>query len=280
MLAERFGSYSMCRVVQLQGVAVGSDGAEYGVLVLAGSSGRVDIQRARLLASQGALALALRWFGGSGQAPGMCEIPLETFTAAIDWLVEHGAQRVGVLGLSKGAEAALLIACYDARVRAVVAISPSSVAWANVGPGVDGQTYPYRSSWTWQGQPLPFTPYDETWTPAEISGKVAYRSLYEQSLRAFPEAAETAAIKIEQAQAEALLIVGGADTVWPSDAFAAALAERRRNAGREIEIISHPSAGHSPLFPVSSLRRTRRASPEADFALGAAAWPRVLAYLT
>lgn len=265
---------------KLQGVSVGPDGAEYGVLVLAGSSGRVDIQRARLLASQGALALALRWFGGSGQAPGICEIPLETFTAAIDWLVTYGAQRVGVLGLSKGAEAALLVACYDTRVRAVVAISPSSVAWANVGPGVDGQTYPYRSSWTWRGQPLPFTPYDETWTPAETSAKVAYRSLYEQSLRTFPEAAQAAAIKIEQAQAEALLIVGGADTVWPSDAFAAALAERRRNAGREIEIISHPGAGHSPLFPGEQPQKDASDVPEADFALGSAAWPRVLAYLT
>ena len=44
----------------LQGVVVGPDGAACGVLVLAGSSGRVDVQRARLLASQGVLALALR----------------------------------------------------------------------------------------------------------------------------------------------------------------------------------------------------------------------------
>ena len=34
-----------------------------GVLVLAGSSGRVDLARARLLAQHGAYALALRWFG-------------------------------------------------------------------------------------------------------------------------------------------------------------------------------------------------------------------------
>ena len=59
-----------------------------GVAVLAGSSGRVDVERARLLARHGALALALRWLGGEGQPPGICEVPLETFGAAVDWLVE------------------------------------------------------------------------------------------------------------------------------------------------------------------------------------------------
>jgi len=35
-----------------------------------------------LFAAQGCTALALRWFGGVDQVPGICEIPLETFTAA------------------------------------------------------------------------------------------------------------------------------------------------------------------------------------------------------
>ena len=157
-----------------------------GVLVLAGSSGRVDIERARLLARHGALALALQWFGGPGQCPGICEIPLETFTTAIDWLVEQGSQRIGIVGLSKGAEAALLVAVRDPRVDAVVAISPSSVSWANVGPGYDGADYPYRSSWSWEGQPLPFVPYDETWAPPVDQQPVSFRPLYEASLRAYP----------------------------------------------------------------------------------------------
>jgi uncharacterized protein len=40
-----------------------------GVVVMAGSSGRVDVARARLFAAKGAVALALRWFGGEGQVP-------------------------------------------------------------------------------------------------------------------------------------------------------------------------------------------------------------------
>ncbi|MGH2504688.1 MAG: acyl-CoA thioester hydrolase/BAAT C-terminal domain-containing protein [Ktedonobacterales bacterium] len=185
----------------LQGILVRPDGAEepaVGVLVLHGSSGQAQIERARLLAGEGALALAMRWFGGPGQPPGICEIPLEGFVAALDRLQVEGARRIGVVGVSKGAEAALLLACRDPRVASVVAIAPTSVVWANVGPGRDGQTFPYRSSWNWRGKPLPFVPYDDAWAPASLEdGRIAYRTLYEQSLRTYPTEAAAAAIPIE-----------------------------------------------------------------------------------
>jgi hypothetical protein len=54
----------------------------WGVVVLAGSSGIVDVARAKLFAGLGAVCIALRWFGGERQAPGICEVPLEVFTRA------------------------------------------------------------------------------------------------------------------------------------------------------------------------------------------------------
>jgi hypothetical protein len=59
---------------------------DLGVVVLAGSSGRVGVTRAKLFAAQNAVTLALRWFGGEGQVPGICEVPLETFKLATDRL--------------------------------------------------------------------------------------------------------------------------------------------------------------------------------------------------
>lgn len=140
-------------------------GGDAAVVVLAGSSGRVERERARILARHGVTALAIRWFGGPGQPAGICEIPLETFTAAVDVLRSAGARRIAVLGVSKGAEAALLTAVHDPRVDVVIAVSPTSRVWCNVGPGRDGRARPYRSSWTWRGEPLPFMPMDDTWTP-------------------------------------------------------------------------------------------------------------------
>jgi hypothetical protein len=268
----------------LQGTAVGSgEGRTVGVLVLSGSSGRVDIARARVLASCGALAVALRWFGGDGQPPGICEVPLETFTAGVDWLTDHGATHVGIVGVSKAAEAALLVACLDARVRAVVAISPSSVSWANVGPGRDGRAYPYRSSWTWRGDPLPFVPYLESWRPA-ASEPVAYRTLYEESLLAFPAACAAATIPVERAEADVVLVAGADDALWPSDAFAEELASRRRRSGRQVCLVADPQAGHRPFFPGESALAPSESiahggSVAADERLGRAAWPHVLRHL-
>ncbi|MGW0842591.1 acyl-CoA thioester hydrolase/BAAT C-terminal domain-containing protein [Streptomyces sp. NPDC002787] len=258
-------------------------GGDVGVLVLAGSSGRVERERACLLARQGVIALAIRWFGGAGQSPGICEIPLETFTTAVDFLRAHGAAaRVGVLGASKGAEAALLTAVRDPRVDAVVALSPTSRVWCNVGPGRDGAAWPYRSSWTWRGRALPFVPLDDAWTPEESDGgPVAVRGWYERSERTFAESLPPADIPVDRARADLLLVAGGDDEMWPSLPFAAHLAERRRSAGVPVRLITHPEAGHRPRLPgespaPASPRFRYGGTPEADARLGATAWPHIL----
>ena len=72
------------------------------------------------------------------RCPAICEIPLETFFAATDRLIRLGCRRIVYVGTSKGAEASLLAAAHDPRIDAVVAISPTSVVWGNIGPGRDG----------------------------------------------------------------------------------------------------------------------------------------------
>jgi hypothetical protein len=72
-----------------------------GVLVIAGSSGRLDVGRADMLASQCVTSLALRWFGGDDQPVVPCEIPLETFTEAIDMLASE-CERIVLMGLRTG----------------------------------------------------------------------------------------------------------------------------------------------------------------------------------
>ncbi|MEV0197703.1 acyl-CoA thioester hydrolase/BAAT C-terminal domain-containing protein [Nonomuraea sp. NPDC050691] len=251
-----------------------SPGAGVGVLVLSGSSGRVEEQRCDLLAEHGVTAMSIRWWGGAGQPPGICEVPLETFVAALDLLVETGVSRLAVLGGSKGAEAALMLACLEPRVNVVIAVSPSSVVWANIGPGLDGASTPYRSSWTWHGKPLPFTPYPAEWP--DHGPPMSFRAFYERGLAAAPP---ESAIPLERTRADVLLVAGADDQLWPSLTFAEALAERR-----EVRIVSHPSAGHRPRFPGESPAQPSPSflyggSADADAALGAAAWPHVLAML-
>jgi uncharacterized protein len=263
-------------------LAVPARGSDIGVLVLAGSSGRVERERTRILAQQGMTALSIRWFGGPGQSPGICEIPLETFSTAVDLLRSNGAERVGVLGTSKGAEAALLTAVHDPRVDVVVAVSPTSRVWCNIGPGLDGAGQPYRSSWTWRGQALPFVPLDDSWAPAEPDGEpVAIRGWYELSERTFADLLSSTEIPVDEARADLLLVAGGDDAMWPSLPFAEQLARRRRSVGATVRLIARQDAGHRPRFPGESPasvspRFRYGGTPEADALLGTVAWPHVL----
>lgn len=195
---------------------------------------------------------------------------------------------MGIVGVSKGAEAALLTAVHDPRVDAVVAISPAAHAWEwsdigkNIGP---------CSSWAWRGKPLPFVPKDDAW-PTEnrhLQAPVAIRDWYERSERLYPERLGPASIAIELTRARIVLIAGGDDRMWPSVPFAEKLVERRRRfpgpgGSAPIHLMSRPDAGHRPRFPGESPAQPQTTfdyggSPEADAALGAEAWPVVLAAL-
>jgi len=250
-----------------------------GVVVLGGSSGRVDVARARLFAGAGAIAIALRWFGGDGQVPGICEVPLESFVPATDRLVEAGCDRIAYVGTSKGAEAALLLACFDHRIETVVAVSPTSVVWANIGPGRDGVAWPPRSSWTRNGTPLPFIAHDQAWQPVLRDGLVAWRGQHEQSLVRFAADVGVATIPVEQALAEIILVAGGDDALWPSDMFARSVADRLASAGKRTTLVEHPAAGHRVLLPGETTPRSAKhahgGNDCADAALGQAAWTEI-----
>jgi uncharacterized protein len=255
-----------------------------GVVVLHGSSGRPDLERARLFANHGALSLALHWFGGEGQVPGICEVPLETFFLAVDRMMQFGCDRIALVGTSKGAEAALLTAIHDSRIEAVIAVSPSSVVWANTGPGRDGEAWPQRSSWTLSDASLPFVAYDPYWRPQKRDGLVSYRSFHEQSLSRFAKEAVDSAIPVERIDAAVLLVAGGDDALWPSEPFARAIVARRAAASKETSLIVRPDAGHRVLFPGETKPRStlhaHGGSDEADSALGRAAWKEIVALLT
>jgi dienelactone hydrolase len=251
------------------------DACGTGVVVLSGSSGRLERDRAQLFARHGADALALRWFGGVGQRPGPCEVPLETFFGALDRLAGH-CDRLAVVAASFGAEAALLTAVHDRRVDAVIALAPTPVAWAGFGGDH------WSSHWTLDGVPVPYVAFVEGWEPTE--DPPAYRELYEASLVADPVRAEEATIRSERIQGEVVLIAGGDDQVWPSVQFARLIAERRGRHALATTVVTDPEAGHRIRFPGEpsvdgGQQMARGGTPRADAALGQAAWPHVAAAL-
>lgn len=240
------------------------------VLVLPGSSGRVEVDRVRHLARHGAAAMSIRWFGGAGQPAHVCEVPLETFAPALDRLAGI-CGHLGVIGTSRGAEAALLLAARDPRIKVVGAFSPSPVVWADLsGAGT-------RSSWTEAGAPLAFVPYDGAWEPVTIGGATAFRTMYEQSMVTFADRVPAATIPVERIAGEVLVSGGGDDQLWPSDVFASQIARRRADHGLGTHVLTWPGAGHQVVLPgeppaTGGMAPARGGSVAADSELGAAAW--------
>ncbi len=101
-----------------------------------GAGGGLSEGGAETLASEGLAALALAYFGIDRLPHELVEIPLEYFEKAIAWLrAQPGvdAERVAVVGNSKGGELALLLgATYPEDVKAIVGYSPSAVVWQGI----------------------------------------------------------------------------------------------------------------------------------------------------
>jgi uncharacterized protein len=252
------------------------------VLVLGGSEGgtRGSGPTAKTLAEHGFGALAIAYFGDKGLPEALENVPLETMEAGVDWLRAQpavGPRRIPVLGVSKGGEAALLLAAHDPRLCAVVAGVPSSVVWAGIDMAHPA-TPVTASSWTLAGKPLAFVPYAE----GPFRG---VRDLYERSLA---KAAPEAVIPVEKIKGPVLLISGKADQLWPSTPMADAVMARL-DAGHfpyEHRHLAYDNAGHAsvgPPFPADSPNLSRLASlggtVEGNQAARTDGWPKVLAFL-
>lgn len=244
-----------------------------GVLLLAGSSGRIETERAALLAAHGAHARAIRWFGGRDQRPAPHEVPIELFMDELDRL-RRDHDRVAIFGTSFGAEAALVTAGVT-RVDATIAVAPSSVVWSGWNDG-------WSSHWTLGGEPVPAVRFHDAWTPT--TDPPEYRSLYERSLAMDPALTAAASIPVERILGDLVLIAGGDDRVWPGERFAEEIARRRTAHGAATAVVLHPRAGHRVVLPgerpaTGGVRMARGGTPDADAELGALAWPEIVRVL-
>lgn len=238
-----------------------------GVLVLAGSSGRIDEARARVLAEAGAVAESVRWFGGPGQPSGPWDVPLETFLHRIEDL-RRECDRVWMMGTSFGSEAALLCGALSSQIEGVVAFAPSDVIWA----GYDNHRE--TSHWTLEGRPLPYTPFDWDGYVAETPAR--FRPLYEKSLRTNAAQATEATIPVERIS-KLVVVAGGNDQVWPSIDSADRIASRRSSHGLDTIVVTTVEAGHRTILPgeplvMGGMSMARGGSEAADTQLGQLAW--------
>lgn len=252
------------------------------VLVLGGSEGGIQGSGplAKRLAEHGFGALALAYFGTPGLPQALKNVPLESLEAGVDWLRAQpgiGPRRMPVFGISKGGEAALLLASHDPRLCAVVAGVPSSVVWAGID--IAHPATPVTvSSWTLAGKGLAFVPYAE----GPFRG---VRDLYDRSLA---KAAPEAAIPVEKIKGPILLISGKSDQLWPSNPMSEAVMARldAKHFAFARQHLAYENAGHAAVGPplaADSPNMARLASlggtVEGNQAARIDGWPKILAFL-
>ncbi|MBV9930839.1 MAG: dienelactone hydrolase family protein [Alphaproteobacteria bacterium] len=260
-------------------------GRRPAVLLLGGSEGGLfhDVKRlALVLQAAGFNVLQIGYFNVPGKPSKLEWVPLEQFYHGLDWLKaqpEVDAGALAVIGGSKGAEAALLVATRRPDVKAVVAGMPSSVAW----DGLSARSYLFGgvSSWSEGGKGLASLAYGKAGKdPKDLMPR------FQNALATLPQH-QAAAIPVERAGGPVLLICGEKDTLWPSCPMARAVLARAQKAGRpQVQLLAYPEAGHgvlgAPLAADSIDMKTWSrlgGSPAANAAARADAWPRMLAFL-
>jgi dienelactone hydrolase len=222
----------------------GANGRVPAIIVLGGSEGgfgKVAAWEAWLLAEHGFAALQLACFDGPGQSHRLAFIPLEYFQSAIDW--RHAQpmvdpMRIGLLGASRGGEAALLIAAHDPAVRAVVAAMPSSVVWPGIARGLDTPAF------TLAGKPVPFLP------AGTQGGFTSVDDLFAKGLLALDQHPD-AVIPVETINGPVLLVCGEQDRLWPSCDMSRQVAARLKAKAFkfDVQLLAYDDAGHYGFGP-------------------------------
>lgn len=255
-----------------------------GILLIGGSEGglaRDLLRQALLLQRAGYNVLHVAYHNAPGRKPQLADVPLEEFTTGLDWLKREpnvDPKAIAIVGYSKGAEAALLVATRYPGIKAVVAGMPSSVVWDGLDPlsiflGV-------HSSWSQAGNAIPSLHYG--WYDSE-------RGLYgvfEDGLKKLGERPETV-IPVEQYKGKLLLICGERDRLWPSCPMADQIQGRTtRMQGPETQLLRYSEAGHGVMgAPIAATDRDMErfaelgGTAEANAAARADSWPKIMAFL-
>lgn len=249
-----------------------------GILLLGGSGGGLSWARrvGALLASEGYITMALAYFNSGDLPQHLAEIPLEYVFEAIDVLKEEDqvdANRIGLLGYSKGAELALITSSRRNDIHCVAVIAPGSAVFQGFKP----PKYPVISSWSLNGEGLTFVPnnYDSHFFKTYDGMYLWYRTLNQY------DKVEAASIPVEKINGNILLMSGVEDQIWPSTYMAEQIISRLHVNGFENSYahLAFPNAGHGiaepPGHPTSSLSERLGGTPSGNSKAREISWEKI-----
>lgn len=267
------------------------------LVILAGADGGDQGGRrfGPILADLGYAAVSLPYYspdwGEYGPPPQFPDLPGSFIDIRVDQIGELrealsgmdgvDVERFGLFGGSKGAEFALIAASRYDWIDAVVAYTPSDLVWEGWGLEMI-EAEGTRSSFSFDGQALPFMPY-RGFVEGLLAGpgNADLRAIHENGRADHPDREATARIPVEAYPGALLLIAGEQDAQWNAARQARNIVAAREEVGLATEALIYPEAGHDLIGgdgdPRDDPRSGGTAQANAEARLDA--WPRVMAFL-
>ena len=204
------------------------------LICFTGSDGRFELARklAAVFQSNDLTALALAYVMEEGLPNCFYHVPIDPLEAAAKRLHDMGYGKVGLWGISKGAELALTAgSLLSGLVNAVVAVAPISTVCQGFTKKKGIKILP-GSSWSFHGEELPYTSFGLKKYPL---GRVLRKSLamreltmYDLYLPVVQKPNPAAVIQVEKITGPVLLISSRMDTMWTSELAAEQVMDRLR----------------------------------------------------
>ncbi len=200
------------------------------LICFGGSDGKFELARklAGVFQGRGLTTLALAYVMEEGLPDRFYHVPIDPLEAAARRLHGMGYEKVGLWGISKGAELALTAGSLLPGL-AVVAVAPMSTICQGFAKGKGIELMP-GSSWSFHGKELPYTPFGYEKTPYGLifrkSLKAREIAMYDLYLPMVCRPNPEAVIRVERVTGPILLISSKLDTMWPSEPAAKRIMER------------------------------------------------------
>lgn len=187
---------------------------------------------AEKFAERGITVLALAYWNQPGLPEAFEKVPIEPVEKAAKWLKENGYEKVGLWGVSKGAELALIAgSVFTDLISCVVAVCPINFCCQGIDKGKKKKLLPC-SSWSYHGQELPYAhlQYSKGTMMKDIFKyrEIRMRSFYENGVGNAPE---EALIPVENIHGPVLLLSADQDAMWPAREVAQTMMKRLEKHG-------------------------------------------------
>lgn len=133
------------------------------LICFSGSDGGCEMSKllAGVFQSQGLTTLAIAYVMEEGLPNQFVDVPIDSLEAATKHMHDMGYEKVGLWGISKGAELALLAgSLLPGLVNAVISVAPMSTVCQGFAKE-KGISFKPKSSWSFHGKELPYTPFTQ-----------------------------------------------------------------------------------------------------------------------